>query len=1151
MREILGRLQHDTGASRSLKVADYFDMIGGSGFGGLLAIMAGILDMTIDELVSEFSALCAHVFSDTPTIQERTRRLEEAVKGIVRKHSKDDGGEERSMLSAKDSCKVFVCASSSSNLAFPHIFRNYIVRENPTPDCAVWQAACATMAMPGLFEPIEIGTGVVHESVVGGEHRWSNPARYLAEEAANIFSGHHVACIVSVGSGHPHILSVSDDLANLFKRISTDCQLQANETEKRFTEVPELYWRLEVEQGLQELESIEDVAAFNRILSSTNSYLQRSSVTQKIDILLEILRTRPVRVPTRAITGKVLVETRAVRLKQCPEPTIYFTGKETELKEMADYFNSSRDGCRICVLYGLGGGGKTQMGLKFVQLNRKKQRFTEIFFLDASDIDTLHNDLKALARAKTVGATIESAMDYLSSREDDWLLFLDNADDPSLDLRPFVSWPHGNVLITTRNVAVRSHAPDCHIRIQSLTMNESVSLLLRGLDLKVDERTESAAAEIVEELGFLPLAISHARAYLEYGSCDLEDYLRLYRSDHQSLLQKRPVQSTDNYEYSVYATWMLGFKKLSEHAVVFLQLICFFHHEGIPSRIVEMAYKGQSVWESYSANCVPQSVHNFLSHFENQGGNWTPDQFHSLLNEVLSLSLIQSDLINHTLSFHPLVQKLLRSLFETKPENITASQSLLSLALPTGESSDDRARRRTSVVHLRSITVYGIRVHPTLLYPFGLAFFDAGKHSDACRIWETQVEAMTRLFGLEHPNTLTSMNNLGVSYSDLCRAADALPLVQQVLELMQRILGPEHPDTLTSMSNLANLYKDLGRAEEVLPLDEQVLELRKRILGPEHPDTLTSMGNLAFSYRDLGRASDALQLDEQVLELRKRILGPEHPDTLTSMSNLANLYRDFGRVEEALQLDELVLELRKRILGQEHPDTLLSMNNLGVSLRTLGHASDALQLDEQVLELRKRILGPEHPNTLLSMNNLGVSLRTLGRASDALQLDEQVLELRKRILGPEHPDTLMSMSSLADSYSDLGRASDALQLDEQVLELRKRILGPEHPDTLRSMHNLSISYRALGRAEEVLPQMEGAPEILGSEHASLRGSNSPIEIRADLRRRSLSDSSRSFRPRNVNTISAPRNSSRKREPALLTTGSRPRKTGQSRPAWRP
>ncbi|KAH8802393.1 acyl transferase/acyl hydrolase/lysophospholipase, partial [Flagelloscypha sp. PMI_526] len=252
VKEMLDRLQYDSKSPSSLKVIDYFDMIGGSGFGGLLAIMAGILEVTVDELVSEFSSLCAFIFSGTPTIGERSERLKASVKGIIRQYSRGRDEEVRTMLSGNYACKVFVLASSSSNMAFPRIYRNYIVRENQTSDCAVRQAACATMAMPGLFEPVEIGIGIVRESIVGGEMRWNNPVRYLAEEASAIFSGHHVACVVSIGSGHPRIVSMSSDLANMFKSIATDCQLQANEIDVRYAEVPELYWRLEVEQGLQD-----------------------------------------------------------------------------------------------------------------------------------------------------------------------------------------------------------------------------------------------------------------------------------------------------------------------------------------------------------------------------------------------------------------------------------------------------------------------------------------------------------------------------------------------------------------------------------------------------------------------------------------------------------------------------------------------------------------------------------------------------------------------------------------------------------------------------------------------------------------------------------------------------------------------------------
>ena len=69
---------------------------------------------------------------------------------------------------------------------------------------------------------------------------------------------------------------------------------------------------------------------------------------------------------------------------------------------------------------------------------------------------------------------------------------------------------------------------------------------------------------------------------------------------------------------------------------------------------------------------------------------------------------------------------------------------------------------------------------------------------------------------------------------------------------MHRILGDEHPDTLTSMNNLATtLYAqgDLAGAQEI---QEQVLEISRRILGDEHPDTSMSAWNLFYTYNDMG-----------------------------------------------------------------------------------------------------------------------------------------------------------------------------------------------------------------------------------------------------------------------------------------------------------
>jgi len=59
------------------------------------------------------------------------------------------------------------------------------------------------------------------------------------------------------------------------------------------------------------------------------------------------------------------------------------------------------------------------------------------------------------------------------------------------------------------------------------------------------------------------------------------------------------------------------------------------------------------------------------------------------------------------------------------------------------------------------------------------------------------------------------------------------------------VLGPEHPDTLTSMENLATTYSGQGRYEEGREIKLKVLHLCKKVLGSEYPHTLTSMNNLA------------------------------------------------------------------------------------------------------------------------------------------------------------------------------------------------------------------------------------------------------------------------------------------------------------------
>ncbi|RYO81839.1 hypothetical protein DL763_008436 [Monosporascus cannonballus] len=129
---------------------------------------------------------------------------------------------------------------------------------------------------------------------------------------------------------------------------------------------------------------------------------------------------------------------------------------------------------------------------------------------------------------------------------------------------------------------------------------------------------------------------------------------------------------------------------------------------------------------------------------------------------------------------------------------------------------------------------------------------------------------------------------------------EAKKLHWQALQIIKKKLGGNHPDTLTSMNNLALTLQSRGKYEEAEQMHRQTFQLREEVLGRKHPDTLGSMNNL----------------------LREEVLGRKHPDTLDSMNNLACVLRSQGKHDEAEQMHRQALELREAVLGSGHPDTL-------------------------------------------------------------------------------------------------------------------------------------------------------------------------------------------------------------------------------------
>jgi hypothetical protein len=168
---------------------------------------------------------------------------------------------------------------------------------------------------------------------------------------------------------------------------------------------------------------------------------------------------------------------------------------------------------------------------------------------------TIQSALEKIARSTSAGTTSDDALRWLSQQRSEWLLLIDNADDPQINLQQFFPrCAHGNILITTRNQNSRRHAPHSNVDVAGMIPDDAVELLLKLAMVERSAKNRDVGAVICKELGYLALAITQAGAYIAHA-CSLDDYRRLYRKDRTELLQLRSAQAVDDYKWTVYKTW--------------------------------------------------------------------------------------------------------------------------------------------------------------------------------------------------------------------------------------------------------------------------------------------------------------------------------------------------------------------------------------------------------------------------------------------------------------------------------------------------------------------------------------------------------------------------------------------------------------------
>ncbi|KAG6875633.1 hypothetical protein C0993_008225, partial [Termitomyces sp. T159_Od127] len=379
IEELMNRIKYITNASVSPKPCEYFDMIGGVGTGGLIALMLGRLKMPIDQAIKEYVTLCSRVFSDKKW-QSRNEKFKASVfEASMEAMIKSSGLSPDALLQddGSESCKNFVVALPAPHMT-PRLFHSYTVGANQSYNCTIVTAARATTANPGFFKPVVITDGVISESFIGGNFGYNNPSRSVLEEAESVF-GHSapVACLVSIGAGKldPPSLQKSDmkHMLDILSQIAADSEKVAEELENQYIHVPDVFFRLNVEQGLQKC-ALDDWKKLSEIKTHTLSYLLQPTIRKKFHNIVQALHNCPYKISVRNLKGPLLpgnhIDASMQDIYQIPAATQVFRGRKDILERLNRYFatDSISKVQKRYVLYGLGGAGKTQIVLQFVAL---------------------------------------------------------------------------------------------------------------------------------------------------------------------------------------------------------------------------------------------------------------------------------------------------------------------------------------------------------------------------------------------------------------------------------------------------------------------------------------------------------------------------------------------------------------------------------------------------------------------------------------------------------------------------------------------------------------------------------------------------------------------------------------------------------------
>lgn len=370
----------------------------------------------------------------------------------------------------------------------------------------------------------------------------------------------------------------------------------------------------------------------------------------------------------------------------------------------------------------------------------------------------------------------------------------------------------------------------------------------------------------------------------------------------------------------------------------------------------------------------------------------------------------------------------------------------------------------------------------------GVLELTVGRTDEALTLLRRSYDLRATALGLDHEETIESLNNVGVALWRRGDGDQAIATHEDALARCERVLGDAHRRTAETLNALAVKLQarpeSNARARE---LYERALVVAQAALGPDSELVARLLTNVAMARIDDDETDGTAEMLERALELHERHFGPLSRWTayvLRTQGNLAWLEDRFADARRAFQR-AFVISMNE--LGPTDPETLDDALGLVNALSALDFdgMNEATAIYLPVMALRPEEDMGELPRSALP---------------DPQRAAEQLRQIAGRIARDTAPDPgqiaaiarAEKLTEEADAAYLAGNVEVAADRLREAIALLETARGPADPSLVEPLHRLKLVMRVGGTETAVMPILQRIAAILSDAY----GETHPMAIRA-------------------------------------------------------